>query len=162
LLSYGRVASADAPLDKIASGEVAEEIVQRMRTLPGAGAEIEVQEPLPPVRANKELLAEVLLCLLDNAVKFVAPGVKPRITLRAEPCPAGVRLRVEDNGIGIDPRHHAGIFGAFNRLVPNGSPGTGMGLTIAHKAVERMHGAMGLESAPGKGSCFWVELPSAE
>ncbi len=160
LLMYGRIASVEAPLGAVETGEVINETVRRMRSSPAsAGAQIEVQLPLPPVRANADLLTEVMLCLLHNAVKYVAPGVKPRVVIRAEPRDGCVRLRVEDNGVGIAPENHAEIFGAFNRLVPDGSPSTGMGLTIAHKAVERMHGKLGLESRPGQGSCFWVELP---
>jgi signal transduction histidine kinase len=73
-----------------------------------------------------------------------------------------VRLWVEDNGIGIDPQYHQKIFGMFERLVSDREfEGTGIGLAIVHKAVERMGGRVGVESQPGDGSRFWIELPRA-
>ena len=73
-----------------------------------------------------------------------------------------VRLWVEDNGIGIDPQYLDRIFGVFQRLHSTAEfPGTGVGLAIVQRAVERMGGALGVESEPGKGSRFWIELPRA-
>ena len=73
-----------------------------------------------------------------------------------------VRLWVEDNGIGIGPRHLGKLFGLFQRLHPiEAYPGTGMGLAIIKKAAERMGGTVGVESEPGQGSRFWVELRQA-
>ena len=73
-----------------------------------------------------------------------------------------VRLWIEDNGIGMDPETVKKIFGIFERARHSTAyPGTGIGLAIFAKAVERMHGAYGVESDPGKGSRFWIELPSA-
>ena len=163
LLDYGRVASVEAPLGKLATQDLVQVVVKEVQACPaGNWATIDIEPPLPPVQANPELFAQALRCLLHNAVKFVPPGVKPQVRIRAEPRNGLVRLHVRDNGIGIDPRFHQDIFGAFNRLVPDGSPSTGMGLTIAQKAVERMHGTIGLESHPGQGSSFWMELPRAD
>ncbi|HXE58691.1 MAG TPA: ATP-binding protein, partial [Gemmatimonadales bacterium] len=68
-------------------------------------------------------------------------------------------LWVADNGIGIEPRYHERIFGVFERLHGGERyPGTGVGLAIVKKGVERMRGRLGLESAPGQGSRFWLEL----
>lgn len=159
LLVYGRVASMEAPLDSVDTGEVVQEAVRRVHGTPGnEHARIEVQRPLAPVLGNTELLTEALFCLLDNAVKYARNGTKPHVRVRTEPWAEGVRLRVEDNGVGIARQYHVEIFGAFNRLVPDGSSSTGMGLTIAQKAVERMRGQIGLDSEPGRGSCFWVDL----
>jgi signal transduction histidine kinase len=67
---------------------------------------------------------------------------------------------VEDNGIGIDPTHQERVFGVFERLHQNDAyPGTGIGLAIVRKAVERMGGRVGVRSTPGEGSRFWIELP---
>jgi signal transduction histidine kinase len=128
-----------------------------------AGAVVTVMAPLPGVRANGPVLSQVLANLLGNAMKFVAPGIAPRIVVRAEQEGAdAVRLWIEDNGIGIPEPHQERIFGVFERLSPQDRyPGTGLGLAIVRRAVERMGGAVGVVSWPGQGSRFWVRLPRA-
>jgi signal transduction histidine kinase len=143
---------------------------------------IEISGVWPVVLAHEPTLTQVLLNLVSNALKFVNPGVPPRVRLRAEvtemseragaetsereqapPAPrcSTVRVWVEDNGPGIDPRHHAQIFGLFTRLEGNKYEGTGIGLAIVQKGMERMHGRVGVESALGQSSRFWVELKKA-
>jgi signal transduction histidine kinase len=113
------------------------------------------------VLGNRTGLARVLCNFAVNAATYVPPGVKPRIVVRAERRGARVRIWVEDNGIGIAPEHHARIFEPLERLHRQDEhPGTGLGLAIAKRAAERMGGAVGVESEPGKGSRFWVELPA--
>ena len=115
--------------------------------------------PLPRVVANETVLAQVITNLLTNALKFVAPDTRPHIEMHAEIIDGKVRLFVKDNGIGIDSIHHERIFGLFQRLHKTEAyPGTGVGLAIVRKGVERMGGAVGLESEPGKGSCFYIDL----
>ena len=97
--------------------------------------------------------------MIDNAVKFVAPGVKPCVTIRAEMVGAQTRIWFEDNGIGIARENHGRIFRLFERIYPaNQFKGTGVGLTIVRKAMERMNGQAGFESELGKGSKFWIQL----
>lgn len=117
------------------------------------------------VLGNESLLTQCFGNLLDNAVKFVAPGVHPHIhiwakssTLNNEP---STIIYIADNGIGIPRGAQEKIFRMFQRMHSESAyPGTGIGLAIVKKAVERMGGRVGLESAPGRGSTFWVELPS--
>ena len=93
------------------------------------------------------------------AIKFVARGAIPRVRLRAEKREEKVRLWVEDNGIGIAPEYHARIFGVFERLNRmEDYPGTGMGLAIVARAVERMEGLVGVDSETSRGSRFWIDL----
>lgn len=96
---------------------------------------------------------------MGNAVKFVAPGVTPHIKVWAEEREGGKksRLFLKDNGLGIDAEAHESIFGIFQR-VNKSYEGTGIGLSIVKKGAERMGGAVGLESALGKGSTFWLDL----
>ena len=88
------------------------------------------------------------------------PEVKPRIRIRARSEEGRARLWVEDNGIGIAPEHHATVFGVFQRLhTTERYPGTGIGLAIVRRGVERMGGRVGVESEAGRGARFWIELP---
>jgi signal transduction histidine kinase len=101
---------------------------------------------------------------LDNAVKFVAPGVKPQVRIRGETSNGSVRLWFADNGIGIDQEARQRLFEMFQRVHNNYQEyeGTGIGLAIVRKAAERMNGRVGVESEPGKGSRFWLQLPKVK
>ena len=108
-------------------------------------------------------LGQVVSNLLNNAAKFVAPGVKPRVRVRTERVGKNVRVWFEDNGIGIKPEFHERIFQMFQRLHPERKyEGTGIGLTIVRKAVEKMGGKVGFESDGRNGSRFWIELHTAD
>src|SRR6185437_9535202 len=96
-----------------------------------------------------------------NAVKFVAPGVTPSVRIWAETEGRLVRIFFRDNGIGIDKESHDRIFEIFQRLSPK-YEGTGIGLAIVKKGIERVGGRVGLKSAPGEGSTFYLELDNAE
>ncbi len=126
-----------------------------------SAATIECPAAWPGVLAHAATLRQVLVNLIGNAVKFV-DGIAPHVRLRAEIRPdAVVRLWVEDNGIGIPAEFQERIFQVFQRLHTTAYPGTGIGLAIVQKGMERMRGAVGLESAPGQGSRFWIELAQA-
>jgi len=123
---------------------------------------VEIERPLLGVYANLSTLKQVLSNLITNALKFVEEGSSPRIRIRTEQRDGSVRVWVEDNGIGIAQEHQDKIFGLFERLHnANHYPGTGVGLAIVRKAMERMGGRVGLISKPGQGSRFWLELPSS-
>jgi signal transduction histidine kinase len=112
------------------------------------------------VMANESGLTQALSNLLGNAIKFVASGVTPEIRVWSEHRAADVRLWVEDNGIGISPEYQKRLFGMFERVLPTREyEGTGVGLAIARKVVERMHGGVGMESDGVHGSKFWIQLP---
>ncbi len=162
LLAYGRLGTADitahpveidTALDAFLT-DYAEEVKARHAT-------ICVERLMPIVMANRTLLGQVIANLLLNAMKFVAPGTVPQIRVYAESRCERVRLSIEDNGIGIAAEHGAKLFQVFQRLHgPEQYAGTGIGLAIVKKAVERMDGNVGFNSTPGKGSTFWIELPS--
>jgi len=159
LLAYGRINSAELPLRETDPARIVQDFVSSPERKQSS---IRIDGSLPRVRANPTVLEQVLKNLLSNAVKFVAPGQCPEIRVFAqEPNPGRARICVQDNGIGIDPHYHDRIFRVFERLSAAGYPGTGIGLAIVQKGVERMGGCVGVESSPGKGSCFWIELRKA-
>jgi signal transduction histidine kinase len=121
-------------------------------------AEIRLEEPLPVVLGSESLLTQCFSNLLGNAVKFVAPGARPHVRVRAEPIrDQSVRIWVEDNGVGIPDGARHRLFGMFQRFNTD-YEGTGIGLAIVRKVTEQMGGSVGVESELGKGSRFWVQL----
>ena len=126
--------------------------------------EILIKGTLPRVVGNEALLAQCVSNLISNGVKFVAPGSTPRLEISAESFEdASIRVLFKDDGIGIAPENHARVFRLFERIHPAPTyEGTGIGLSIVRKAVERMGGQVSFESVPGNGSTFWLQLKKAE
>ncbi len=163
VLSYSKVLRAPLQFERIDLERLVNETVADFQALQPPQAEIKVEGPLHEVCGNVAFVTQCVSNLLTNAVKFVPPARKPRVRVWTELRDKRVRLCIEDNGIGIAPEHHTRIFGMFERLhAAKDYEGTGIGLAIVRKAVERMHGSVGLESAPGKGTTFWVELPAPQ
>ncbi|HQU16755.1 MAG: hypothetical protein B7Z66_11285 [Chromatiales bacterium 21-64-14] len=164
LLTYTRVGRGEIRHEPVDLERMIKEIQEELaREIEGLGARVEVEHPLLSVHGHRYTVRQALLNLLTNALKFVPPGVPPRIRLYTERRSEAVRLWVEDNGIGIHPRHYEQIFGLCERL--HGSeayPGSGIGLAIVRKGMQRLGGSAGLEPSAGGGSRFWLELPPAE
>jgi signal transduction histidine kinase len=163
LLAYSRVSRAELKLVRVPLTPVAHSALAELSgALRARNASVHVDEPLPTVMGHPATLSQVLTNLLGNGLKFVPPERIPELRVRAERHNGLVRVWVEDNGIGIAPEHQARIFRVFERLHSNDDyPGTGIGLAIVRKAVERMGGQVGVESSLGHGSRFWVELRTA-
>jgi signal transduction histidine kinase len=164
LLQYCRLGHTEVRLEGIDLGAAVARVLADLRAeLDERDALVTVLAPLPQVRAFVPVLEQVLANLLSNAVKFVPPDTRPRIAVRAElPDPARVRLWIEDNGIGIEPHHQERVFHVFERLHGQEAyPGTGIGLAIVRRGMERLGGAAGVESRLAQGSRFWIELPVA-
>jgi len=122
-------------------------------------AVVDLVEPLPKVMAHDVTLNQLLLNLISNGIKFVPPGIIPRMKIHAETDGGFARVWIEDNGIGISAEDQGRIFKVFERLHgADDYPGTGLGLAIVRKGIERMGGQVGLESELGKGSRFWLRL----
>jgi signal transduction histidine kinase len=160
LLAYGRMARSEVTLGPVsirktwqAAAAQCEKLIEETQ------ATVEVQEPLPMVQGQGPILTQVLANLLNNALKFVPEGKTPKVRLRTEEHNGTVRLWIEDEGIGIAPEYRDRIFRVFERLDGNRYKGTGIGLSIVRKGVERMGGRVGVESELGRGSRFWVDLP---
>ena len=122
-------------------------------------AELQVRQPLGSVMAHPSTLRQVLYNLISNALKFVLPDVPPRIDIWSESRGGLNRVWVSDRGIGIPQEYHKKIFGLFQRLHSTEAyPGTGIGLALVRKGLERMDGRIGLESQAPQGTRFWFEL----
>jgi PAS domain S-box-containing protein len=162
LLNYARVRSADVELERVELGSVVQQTLARLEAqIAERDAQVCVSQNLPDVVADRVLLARVLENLVLNGVKFVRDGDPPSVTITADEEGGRVRLKVRDQGIGIPSDRLASVFRAFERVEPGTYPGTGVGLTVVQKAVQRMGGDVGVRSTPGQGSTFWVLLRAA-
>lgn len=161
VLALSHVSRDQIRIQPVATESLVRQIVQERPELQSPKSEVRI-DSLAPVLAHEALLTQCLTNLLTNAVKFVAPGMKPQVRVRTQTEGTTVRLWVEDNGIGIPAEAQEKIFGIFERLHSRQAyEGTGIGLAIVKRAVERMGGRLGVESESGQGSRFWIELQKA-
>jgi PAS domain S-box-containing protein len=159
VLTYTRVSRQAVELTAVDLEPLLNQIIDERPELQAPKADITLVTPLARVRGHEASLTQCITNLLDNAVKFVAAGQQPQIRIWTEPAGSRVRLWFEDNGIGIPKEAQGRLFGIFQRIHDDKTyPGTGIGLAIVRKAVERMGGSVSVESTPGKGSRFGVEL----
>ena len=209
VLQYSRLARSELKLAPVNIEELLQGIIKSYPAFQPPAVEIRIDGRLPHVLGNEAALTQCFSNLLGNAIKFVPPGTRPEVCVRAEwvqspksnvQSPGGdgfaqppgtgtppresrlthaaspiatsssrsprretvgaVRLWFDDNGIGIPKEAQQRIFNMFQRL-DKSYDGTGVGLTVVRRAVEKMGGKVGLESKPGDGSRFWVELKLA-
>jgi len=196
VLNYNRTVLHSPALAPIDLQPLVRGILNTYPNLQSDKADITIEGTLPTVIGNPALLTQCFANLLDNAVKFVAPGIRPQIrifteapgsstdsagasstghpfsvasakeeqvstpTLHSRPSTNFVRISIEDNGTGIPLRAQPRIFRMFQRATHD-HEGTGLGLAIVNKVIERMGGHVGVQSEPGKGSRFWIELRAA-
>lgn len=140
-----------------------EAIEMQRRELEAGGLRVEWNCPAerPMAIADSRRLRQILINLISNAIKYNAPGGFIEVGL--EPREAGsVRLYVRDSGEGIEPSKRPLLFEPFQRLGKENTaiPGTGIGLALCQELAQLMQGCIGFHSEPGKGSCFWIDLPS--
>jgi signal transduction histidine kinase len=162
ILTYARLSREEITLKP----QLLEPLVDRARSSAleanGTRGAITIDAPLGAVYAHSGMLAQMLLNLLSNALKFVEPGKDALVRISSERLGDRLRLYVDDNGIGIAPEHREQVFEPFNRLHGvEAFPGTGIGLAIVRRGAERMGGSSGTEPLPGGGSRFWIELRAA-
>jgi signal transduction histidine kinase len=160
LLAYSHLRQTNLRLRPLSLETVVDESLQTLNAeIECCQAHVIVEPPLPPVLGHRTTLVQVIENLISNAIKFVPPDVDPQVHIHATTQNGFVRLYIEDNGIGIAHRHHQRIFEVFERLHGIETyPGTGIGLAIVRKGMERLDGHVGVASKPGQGSKFWIEL----
>ncbi len=160
LLNYSRVTTKWEPFVFVDLAELVEEVVGDLEVpIEQTGAQVKIGD-LPRIQADSSQLRQLFENLIINALKF--HGDNPGIKIYAEACWEGTcKIFIEDNGIGFDEKHVNRIFLPFQRLHSKSSPykGSGMGLAICRKIVERHNGTISASSVPGKGSTFIVTLP---
>jgi signal transduction histidine kinase len=123
-----------------------------------AQAEIHI-EPLPRLVSDRLALEQIFSNLIDNAIKYLKPGVPGRITLRARTKLGFAIFEIADNGRGIDPKDHQRIFDLFRRAGSQDKPGQGIGLAHVRALVRRLGGTMSVSSELNTGSTFTITLP---
>jgi signal transduction histidine kinase len=161
LLLYSLASRNPLELADVDTAEVIRDVIEDFSTqIAEAGAEIEVG-PMPHVHSMHGPLSQVLHNLVGNSLKF-ANGGPPHIEISAAKLDAGWRLSVRDNGIGIEPRHVETAFRMFQRLHGARYPGTGIGLALCKRIVQRLGGEMWHEPAPNGGSIFCLTIPDNE
>lgn len=162
LLSYSRVTHKGAPFSTVDTGEVVGKVLQNMHeSIAQARAQIIVGE-LPPVQGDPMQVLQLFQNIIGNAIKFRREGQPVLVSVLALPADEGVEFAVADNGIGIEAEFREQIFGAFKRLHPSDRyPGTGIGLAICSRILDRHGGRIWIEDAEGGGAIFHFTLPRA-
>ena len=160
LLAYWEVSERErGRLSPIDCGAVLAKALFNLQAAIAESGAVVTSDPLPTVAAEEVLLMQLFQNLISNSIKYRGKEV-PRIHVSAERYGDGWQFAVGDNGIGIDPEDSERVFGMFKRLHGSDIPGTGIGLAICKKVVERQGGRIWVESEAGRGSTFKFTIPS--
>lgn len=162
LLGYTRVQQVPLKWEDVDLDQIAERVAEHIkRDFNVEGLVIDLNTPLGRVRADRVTLEHVFFNLISNAIKFRREDASPVIRIYSERSGDRLRVWVEDNGMGVNPRFKDRIFGMFERLVLDlEKEGTGVGLAIVATAMERFGGTRGVEPNHPEGSRFWIEFPN--
>jgi signal transduction histidine kinase len=161
LLDLSRLTKSALDLETVSVAEAWQSaLAQNENAIQKSGAQVHAAADLGHVTANPVLLQQILANLLGNALKFTRPNTPPLVKVWSEQLDAEtLAIFVEDNGIGVEEQYHDKIFRVFERLNGSQYEGTGIGLAIARKAAERMHGHLDLTSSLATGTRFRLRLP---
>lgn len=161
VLAYTRATRCEMEMGLVDLDRVFAEVIEQYPAVASSAGCIQIHGPLGCVIGHVPSLIQCFSNLLGNALKFVPEERAPSVQVYSERTERFLRVTVKDNGIGIDPSQHTRIFGMFERAAMKQFAGTGIGLAIVKKAVERMGGSVGVASQLGEGSEFWTELVAA-
>ncbi len=164
LLVYSRVATQRQPFSLVSLDDVLREVLSDLEVRIEQTGAMVTAGPLPEVEADPTQMRQLLQNLVGNALKFIDPNRRPVLQIDSQPANVDGRemcqIFVKDNGIGIDPQFQGRVFEIFERLHGRTTyEGTGVGLAICRKIVERHGGLISVESVPGEGATFVVTLP---
>jgi PAS domain S-box-containing protein len=159
LLSYSRVGTQTQTFALTDSGAVLERAIANLQMAIAESVAVITHDPLPEVMVDPSQFAQLFQNLIGNAIKFRSDQ-PPQIHVSAQHIEDAWQFSVRDNGIGIEPEYTERIFVIFQRLHRRADyPGTGIGLAICRKIVERHGGCLWIESEPGQGSVFYFTIP---
>jgi light-regulated signal transduction histidine kinase (bacteriophytochrome) len=162
LLAFSRLHTQQLAVQPVDSRRVFDTVLHRLSAVPGNEQAQITRSDLPLVLADRQQLDQLLQNLIGNSLKYRRADVLPRVHVSAEADGRMWRFAVKDNGIGIDPRYFDKIFVIFQRLHGRDVyEGTGIGLAVCKKILERHGGRLWVESTPGEGSTFYFTLPQA-
>ncbi len=163
LLDYSRVSTKAQPFAPVDTGEVIQEVLALLSETIAESKAVVTAEELPRIMGDRVQVLQLLQNLVSNALKFHAPGQIPEVSILAAREGGFWNFTVRDNGIGIESDYFDRIFAMFQRLHTRAQfTGTGIGLTLCRKIVERHNGRIWVESEPGNGSAFHFTLPALE
>jgi PAS domain S-box-containing protein len=161
LLAFSRVGRVEIAISPVDTGALVGNVLDALQPLVDARHAHVTSDVLGPISGDRTQLSQLFQNLISNAIKFTPPDDEPRIHLGCQHRGDHWRFTVTDNGIGIDARHRERIFGMFKRLhTRDAYPGTGIGLAVCKKIVERHRGTIGVADGPhGRGTTFWFTIP---
>lgn len=160
LLEYSRIGRQEEPPAALDAGAALEQALTNLRSALEESGAVVTHDPLPRVVGNPAQITRVFQNLVGNGMKFRRPEAPPRIHVAAEVRARDALFTVRDNGIGIDPQYSDRVFVIFQRLHTRAEyPGTGIGLSVCKKVVERHGGRIWFDSEPGAGTTFSFTLP---
>jgi PAS domain S-box-containing protein len=160
LLQYARVGTRGREFKPVPAQDLVNEAVANLHQAIEESAARVTVAPLPVLTCDGPQVVQVFQNLIGNAVKFRRPGTTPEVHVSAAKADGMWTIAVRDNGIGIDGKHFERIFQMFQRLHARADyPGTGIGLALCRKIVERHGGRIRVESEPGQGACFLFSIP---
>jgi len=165
LLTYSKISTQAQPHQAVDLNEIVKQLQQFELAVLLEEKQVTIEaQSLLTVEADPVQIRQLMQNLIANGIKYQKKGNIPYITITTKPAADGmVRIEVKDNGIGIAPEYQQSIFTMFSRLHSRSEyEGTGIGLAICKKIVERHGGKVGVESEPDKGSTFWFTMPAAE
>ena len=160
VLNFNQTSKGDLVLVPVNPVSLIKEVIAIYPDLDASLISITVGPVIPPVLANEAALVQCISNILRNAAKFGVDGIKPEVIVSSTLTHGAVRISFKDNGIGIAPENHSRVFEMFERLDQK-HEGTGIGLSVVKRTVERMGGRIGLNSELGKGTTVWMEFASA-
>lgn len=160
LLQYSRLGALEKPVESVDCSLVVKSVADNLKVMIDESGAVLTRDPLPQVMGDPVQLAELFQNLLSNAIKFRSHR-PPKIHIETEQKNGECVFSVRDNGIGMDPLSANRVFIIFQRLHTQSEyPGTGVGLAVCKKIVERHGGRIWVESKPGKGSTFFFTIPA--